>query len=294
MANFFYANFYFVGNLGGSDYVVGGQLAISHTATDGDGASTVFTIGEPINNGAGDVNYVFAGHYRNGIIIFNGVSYQLLTNDSYAGGDTFTAQATDFTVCFLAGTMIATPDGERAIETLAIGDLVTTAEGETRPVRWIGRQEKVALFTDPLHGRPVTIRAGALDDNVPHRDLHVSPDHAMFVDGVLAHAGALVNGTSIVRMAEVPERFTYYHIELADHALVLAEGAPAESFVDAVTRRRFDNHADYEALYGEEEPDMIAEQDMPRALSARQLSPEIRNRLAARALALGFVEAVAA
>ena len=294
MANFTFASIYPLGNNGGSDYFVGSPLNLSATATDGDGASTVFSIGEPIDDGLGDGNYIMAGHYQNGVIIFNGSLYQLLTNDSYTGGDTFTAEASDYTVCFLTGTMIATPDGERAVESLAIGDLVLTVDGETRPVRWMGVQTISRVFSDPQRGRPVTIRAGALGDNVPHRDLHVSPDHALFVDGILAHAGALVNGTSIVRMADVPERFTYHHIELEDHALVFAEGAPAETFVDAVTRRRFDNFAEYEALYGDEQPDMIVEHDAPRALTARQVPPTLRDRLAARAEALGFVEAIAA
>ncbi len=294
MANFSYARIYFLGSLGGSDYVVGGLINFSATATDGNGSNTIFSINEPINPGTGDVNYVMAAHHLSGVVLTNGVSYLFLTNNVYTGGDTFTAQATDFTVCFLAGTMIATPGGERAIETLGIADMVMTSSGEARPVRWIGKQSVVTIFADPLRSRPVTIRAGALDENVPHRDLHVSPDHAMFVDGILAHAGALVNGTSIVRMDDLPECFTYYHIELEGHELILAEGAAAETFVDAVTRRRFDNYADYEALYGVEQAETIVEHDAPRALSARQLGPKIRNRLARRAEALGYARTLAA
>jgi hypothetical protein len=55
---------------------------------------------------------------------------------------------------------------------------------------------------------------------------------------------------TVVRDIAMPERFTYFHVEIADHALILAEGVPAETFLDTVTRRRFDKFADYVALYG--------------------------------------------
>ncbi len=48
----------------------------------------------------------------------------------------------------------------------------------------------------------------------------------------------------------MPASFTYFHVELANHALVLAEGVPAETFVDNVERLAFDNWAEHEALYG--------------------------------------------
>ena len=187
-----------------------------------------------------------------------------------------------FVVCFLEGTRIATPGGERPVESLAIGDRVLTASGETRPVRWIGRQSVIAMFADPLTSYPIRIAAGALDENVPARDLYVSPDHALMLDGLLVQAGALVNGTTITRIETPEARFTYFHIELEDHALILAEGAPTETFVDNVSRRRFDNSAEYEALYGTR-PAALGEIDRPRVKSARQLPSAIRARLAARA-----------
>src|SRR5206468_1687947 len=121
-------------------------------------------------------------------------------------------------VCFLEGTRIATSDAESArVESLNAGDLVFTADGRRAPVLWIGRQTVSRIFADPLRSFPIRIRAGALGDGAPGRDLLVSPCHALMIDGLLVQAGALVNGRSIVRETNVPETFVYYHLELESH-----------------------------------------------------------------------------
>ncbi|MGD0720452.1 MAG: NF038122 family metalloprotease [Roseiarcus sp.] len=193
--------------------------------------------------------------------------------------------------CFCAGTLIATPHGQIPVEALAIGAAVVTASGELREVRWIGRRQVVAHFADPMRAWPVRIRAGALADGVPARDLRLSPDHAVCIDGILIQVGALVNGTSIVRETAPPPTFAYYHVELADHALILAENTPAETFVDNPDRRGFDNWREHETLYPGGAP--IVEMARPRAKSQRQAPRAIRERLMRRAR-LGAGEADAA
>ncbi|SLN14116.1 hypothetical protein PSA7680_00291 [Pseudoruegeria aquimaris] len=191
----------------------------------------------------------------------------------------------DFTVCFAAGTLIATPEGVCAVEELKIGDLVTTADGRQVAVKWIGRQTVHKIFTPAERFCPVRIRAGALGGGLPRADLTVTGDHALMIDGFAINASALVNGASIdwVPMAELPDRVTYYHVETEAHDVILAHGAPAETYVDYVTRRRFDNFAEYLALYGEEA--VIREMDVPRVSSARLVPPAIRDRLARHAAA---------
>jgi hypothetical protein len=194
-----------------------------------------------------------------------------------------TVRADILSICFMAGTGILTPQGEAPIETLKRGDLVLTADGEAKVV-WVGRQTIVSRFADPIRNWPIRVLAGAIADNLPCRDLLVSPDHALLVDGVLIHAGALVNGTSIRRENQVPEKFVYYHVELDDHSLILAENVPAETFVDNVDRMNFDNWAEHEALYPEGRT--IAELPLPRAKALRQIPVSIRVALDARAFAI--------
>jgi hypothetical protein len=96
------------------------------------------------------------------------------------------------------------------------------------------------------------------------------------------------NGTSIVRERDVPETLIYYHLELDDHSLILAEGVPAETFVDNVDRLAFDNWEEHEALYPDGKP--IVEMDYPRAKATRQVPQAMKRRLAA--CAAGFCEAI--
>ena len=131
----------------------------------------------------------------------------------------------------------------------------------------------------------IRVKAGTFDESVPSRDLLVSPDHALLVYGVMIQAGALVNGASIVREPNVPDVWVYYHVELDDHSLILAEGAPAETFVDNIERLAFDNWSEFEALLPEGKT--VEELPYPRAKAHGQAPVDIRVRLAERAQIIG-------
>lgn len=175
--------------------------------------------------------------------------------------------------CFLAGTLIATPDGEIAIEDLGIGDYVRTAEGGNTPVLWVGRQTIRKRFWRE-RAQLVRIRAGALGT---HSDLYVTADHGMILKGFIVNASALVNGSTInfVPLDETPERQTVYHIETRAHDVVFANGAASETYLDLPGRSAFDNFGDYLDLYGSERT--IQENPMPRISAPRLLPAALSN-----------------
>ncbi|MGP0105015.1 cadherin-like domain-containing protein [Rhodoblastus sp.] len=151
--------------------------------------------------------------------------------------------------CYCAGTRILAARGDVAVEDLRIGDLLLTASGVLRPIKWIGTRAYSARFAgnnpDLL---PIRFNVGSLAENVPARDLLVSPHHAMFLDGVLIPAEHLVNGATIVQKAP-GEDIHYFHIELDSHDVLIAEGALSESFVDDDSRGIFQNASTFAALY---------------------------------------------
>jgi hypothetical protein len=287
-----------------------GQITVSDpsASTDGGTVSLDQTIditkagppplGDPTTLALGGYTFLGTAEVKDhgttldGIVVENQSTgtYFLLTNNEYTGelaGKNGTLSVTGYetTICFTAGTQIRTPNGEVAVEQLKRGDLVLTQDGRSVPVDWMGVQTISLRFADKLRVLPIRIRAGALAENVPSRDLLVSPDHAILVEGALIHAGALVNGTSIVRETNVPTTFTYYHVEVEDHSLILAENTPAETFVDNVDRLHFDNWAEHEALYPNGKH--VEELPYPRAKSHRQVPVSIRVMLGARAQVLG-------
>jgi len=193
--------------------------------------------------------------------------------------------------CFVQGTMIATPFGDVAVQNLKAGDLVKTLSGVFRPVRWIGYTVVSRFGADPVAVLPVKISAGALGPATPSRDLFVSPGHAILVEGSLIHASALVNDVTIIQDDAAPIVFTYYHVELDAHDIVLAENAPAESFLDVVGEMDMDNWSE-RGLLRDSAPSI--EMPYPRVKSARQVPHAARKVLSDRALALGVTERVAA
>jgi hypothetical protein len=144
-------------------------------------------------------------------------------------------------LCFLRGTRIATPEGEVPVEALRAGDLVLTLPDRAPlPVRWIGLGRHLVSGASGAAAAPVVVRAGALEPGVPIRDLRVSRGHALFLDGVLIPVESLVNGTSIA-FDHRPQVVELFHVELDRHAVLLADGAPAESFRDDGNGLLFEN-----------------------------------------------------
>jgi len=143
--------------------------------------------------------------------------------------------------CFRAGTRIRTARGEVPVEQLLVGDQMEALLGGTRaPIVWIGhRTVDCKNHPNPKQVWPVLIRADAFGPGLPCRDLFLSPDHAVFTDDVLIPVKHLINGKTI---EQVPtDEVTYYHVELPRHDVLLAEGLPAESYLDTGDRSNFAN-----------------------------------------------------
>ena len=156
--------------------------------------------------------------------------------------------------CFCTGTRILTDRGEVAVEDLVVGDCVVTLSGALEPIRWIGwRRVNLRAHPERALVQPVRIRAGAFGRNAPHRDLLVSPEHAIFADGVLIPARHLVGCTGIATDTKL-DATTYYHIELSHHDVLLADGLPCESWLDTGNRAMFEN-SDVVSLRYEQAPD---------------------------------------
>lgn len=142
--------------------------------------------------------------------------------------------------CFAEGTRIATPNGSRRVEQLTTEDHVRLADGGSARVTWIGhRHIDCDRHPMPASVMPVRIRRDAFAPGRPSRDLFLSPDHAVHHEGVLIPIHCLINGGAISVAPRA--RVTYYHVELARHDILLAEGLPVESYLEAGGRSSFQN-----------------------------------------------------
>ncbi len=190
-----------------------------------------------------------------------GTTFTLAPDGNAVPGTNITAIA-----CFAAGTNIATPHGDTPVEHLRPGDRVRSAFGGDVPVQWIGhRTLSAAGLRNPSAIYPIRIAASAITPGVPARDLFVSPDHALYLDGVLVPAALLVNGSTIDRVPVAD--ITYFHLELPQHDVVLAEGALCESYLDTGNRGDFDNAP----------PAARAEEDANVIWLSRACAPQCRN-----------------
>ena len=144
-------------------------------------------------------------------------------------------------ICFTRGTRLRTPDGEVPVEDLLPGDRVITRDDGAQPVLWIGHSYLTGarLHVSP-ELRPIRIRRFALGGEVPDGELLVSPQHRVLVRGaaaralfntdeVLVAAADLIDDQSIC-VAHSLRGLTYYHLLLARHQVVWANGVPSESF----------------------------------------------------------------
>jgi antigen 43 len=146
--------------------------------------------------------------------------------------------------CYMSGTRIRTARGEVSVDFIQTGDDVYVyrdGQEHVEPVKWVGRSAvDLGTHAHVEDAAPIRFRKDALADNQPARDLFLSPEHCLIIDGLCVPAKLLVNGGSIVSERK-HEPFTYFHLELDRHGMLMAENALAESYLDTGNRHMFDN-----------------------------------------------------
>ena len=208
------------------------------------------------------------------------LSLDSLVGNNYSGM-TGSRETFNFVTCFTTGALIATRNGALSVEDLRVGDELPTRDRGLQTIRWIGATTCTALG-DFL---PVRIKAGALGQGLPHRDLIVSQQHRMLISShiarrivgeqeVLMPAKKLI-GLPGVDYAEDMTSVTYFHLLLDNHEVIYAEGAPTESLMTGPMARQAigsDGVAEINALF----PDLILSasypaRSIPRGQQARAL-----------------------
>ncbi len=198
--------------------------------------------------------------------------------------------------CYVNGARIRTERGDVAIEAIAPGEKVVVLRGGQEvlePVKWVGFSKiDLARHAHREDAAPIRFRKDAIGENQPVADLLLSPEHCLIIDGHCVPAKMLVNGGSIVAERD-HSPFTYYHIELDKHGILLAENTPSESYLDTGNRSLFDNANEPRQLH----PQFKLNADAARWLTdacaplvrvSDQLEP-IWRRLAERSRDLGYV-----
>jgi hypothetical protein len=281
-----------IAQTGGVWRTVGGTLQSGiGIAVDNDGA---FTLGETIRVKFNTLksNLVFSGvssSFGGGFIAQDtstGGFYYLYDYNNAGGvptntgGESVVFQAANLkTLCFVAGTKIRTPEGEKSIEQLQAGDLISTANG-AKSLKFLCKTTRSFKGLLAVGKNPIRVAAGTFGATA---DLLMSPSHALSLEGCLIEAGALINHASVDRVTEwnAPE-LTYFNLELDQHEQIWANGVGTESYfsnyrTNGFSREDWDNYSEYVALYGEGE--LMQELDMPRIAFSRQIPAAVAAKL---------------
>ena len=243
----------------GEDIILGG--ADNDTIIGGEGADTLFggddrdvflgsDVGDDIDGGSGGddydildlrgsaptggrINIVYEANPENGTVEYYDADDQLL-------GTSHFEEIEKVVPCFTPGTLIATPRGEVAVETLKEGDRVITRDNGIQEIRWMGAKGLSGReLLQKEHLKPVLIQKGSLGYGLPERDMVVSPNHRVLVNNdktalyfeereVLVAAKHLTGLAGVNRVDTM--KTTYIHFMFDQHEVVLSDGSWTESF----------------------------------------------------------------
>ncbi|BAU37484.1 outer membrane protein [Acetobacter pasteurianus NBRC 101655] len=239
------------------------------------GAGTNLTIIQYITNISVNDTIVLDGTIADGVVYEDGVytltdngkpiqgtaSFQLPAANE---GSTFTVTNVNgktylnatTVVCFLAGSMIRTSEGDVAVEDIQIGDQLVTFDWKhnkevTHPVVWVGKAHAMvrAGLPDDEAGYPVRVLKDAIADGVPYKDMLITAEHCLFFEGKFVPVRMLVNGVSIFYDKSITS-YDYYHVETDQHSVITADGMLTESYLDTGNRRAFRQEGKVATLRG--------------------------------------------
>jgi hypothetical protein len=234
--------------------------------------------------GAPEYYFGYSTSFGGGIITTNGAGayYYYDFNGAAptnAGLQSIVIQLKDLVVCFVAGTKIRTPEGEKAIEELQIGDLISTSNG-AKALKFVCQSTRSFNELLATGKNPIRVAAGTFGATA---DLLMSPSHAINLEGSLIESGALIDHASVERVTEWnATELTYFNLELDQHELIWANGVATESYfssyrTNGFSRQSWDNYSEYVALYGEGE--LMQELGMPRIAFSRQIPAAVAAKL---------------
>ncbi|QNT79121.1 Hint domain-containing protein [Entomobacter blattae] len=191
--------------------------------------------------------------------------------------------------CFLQGTKILTPEGEKTVESLKRGDdVIISKDGQkvTQKITWVGTKTVIAKGEETY---PVKISKHALETNVPNEDLLITSEHCLYLNGYLIPARMLVNNRSIT-IEQSHSSFHIYHIETEQHSLLIANNTLTESFMNTGNKNSFDtaeNIITFEASYKQDVKNWETDAAAP-LMTERAIVEPIFRMIEQRAQTLGF------
>jgi len=240
------------------------------------GAGKPATLGTAFYQGSG-------GTYRP-IILGSDGKYYILSNSPIPAFplNNGTLDAVDFTYCYLKDTLILTPEGKKKIQELNINDEILNHDQKSIKIKWIGKQIINPVFAKLNKELPIKISANAIDINIPERDLFLSPDHSIFLEGLMINAKALVNGHTIYQVSEWKDDVEYYHIMTENHEIIYSEGVPSETLHlnDEIQLNKFINAYELKEAF----PNRLFMEriNLPFIQYPRQVPQFIKNKLQLR------------
>jgi hypothetical protein len=219
--------------------VVASRYKFDVTPDNGDPSFTVYVVFEsstsadelsPMNT----LNYALVSDTP----MIAGVNYSISNLSS--DGTVNYAVFSDLVVCYAPGTLIDTPDGYRAVEALAVGDMVNTLDHGPQAIRWVHSGDH-PLEDVEVDAKPVIIAAGALGKRRPTQDLIVSPQHRILVGGggqldgwfkteCFAPAKSLTSLPGIRHM-KGKQTITWIHFACDRHEVITANSCLSESLL---------------------------------------------------------------